>query len=372
MNILYIGPYRQSDGWGQAAQQYIQALVTSNNNIAIRPIFMSSNTTNDIHPDILTLESEKLPYYDVVIQHVLPHLLDGKNDHYKTLGLCLFETDNLQHTPWIHHINNTDGIIVSSKKEIEIAKNSGVTVPLQQIPIPVDVLKFEKQYEYNSWNNANWKDSFVFYCIGEYVDRKNIHALVKAFHREFHPHENVELVIKTSRTGLTSKKLERYINEDLTKLKQTLGLYHDISHYKQEWIITEHISEHNLYALHQISDCFVMPSHGEACCMPLMDAIGFGKQTIITSNTGMESYTNSNISQIINSYEVPVCTKDKPLPFLYTGHETWMEIDILHMQKAMRKAYNMKGLDRMKHASFCKQWVNNFSYDNIGRIFNQL
>ena len=38
MNILFVGPYRQADGWGEAAKHYIKAL-SHVGELAIRPIF---------------------------------------------------------------------------------------------------------------------------------------------------------------------------------------------------------------------------------------------------------------------------------------------------------------------------------------------
>lgn len=372
MNILFIGPYRQTDGWGVAAKAYIKSLLKTKHNVAIKPIYMSRQIDRNIPEEILEVEQNQLPHYDVVIQNVLPQLLECRNDQYKTAGLCLFETDNLQYTPWIRAINNIDELLVLSKQEVNIAQNSGVKVPIQQVPIGIDTVKFNQQYHNPKWANTQWKDSFVFYFIGEYTSRKNINALLTAFHREFKYDEPVELIVKTGRSGISSSKLLHNINQDFLKLKETLQLHNNIDQYKQEWVISERLSEEHLYALHQIADCFVMPSHGEACCLPLLDAIGFGKQTIITDNTGMTSYTNSDISHIIPSYETPINTHERPLPYLYTARETWQEIDIIALQKAMRKAYNMEMFEKLKFKTKCQQWIENFSHANTAKKLEEI
>ena len=37
-----------------------------------------------------------------------------------------------------------------------------------------------------------------------------------------------------------------------------------------------YISEEDIYSIHSSCDCFVMPSYGEAWCIPAFDAMGFG------------------------------------------------------------------------------------------------
>ena len=76
MNILFIGPYRQNDGWGNAAKSYIRALSKIDSvNLCIRPIYMGSSTC-EIDEDIIEFEYNSFDEYDIVIQNVLPSLCD--------------------------------------------------------------------------------------------------------------------------------------------------------------------------------------------------------------------------------------------------------------------------------------------------------
>ncbi len=42
MNILFVGPYRQPDGWGMATRSYIKALATKHKNITTRPVYLAT------------------------------------------------------------------------------------------------------------------------------------------------------------------------------------------------------------------------------------------------------------------------------------------------------------------------------------------
>ena len=43
MNILFIGPYRQHDEWGQKSRSLLQALQKSDHTVTARPIFLTYN-----------------------------------------------------------------------------------------------------------------------------------------------------------------------------------------------------------------------------------------------------------------------------------------------------------------------------------------
>ena len=40
-NILFVGPYRQADGWGFASHDYLMSLLTTEHNIASAPIYLN-------------------------------------------------------------------------------------------------------------------------------------------------------------------------------------------------------------------------------------------------------------------------------------------------------------------------------------------
>jgi len=376
LNILFIGPYRQGgDGWCQASKGYIKALATTKHNLTIRPIYMCNTSNNEIDPLFLELEANKQTHYDIIIQNVLPNLLDPKTAGSRTINLCMFETGNLQDTPWPYHINLTDELWMASPHDRTTAVASGVTIPVRHVPIPVDTKKFEHSYNIDGWKQIDIENNFNFYFVGEYIPRKNLQALLTAFHREFRPTEPVNLIIKTNKGGVPSKQLGEIANKDFTQIKTDLALYQSISAYKSEFLVTDFLSEHDLYALHQACDCFVMPSRGEACCQPMLDAIGFGNPVIVTGCTGMADYITKDVGWIVDSTKQPVYSTEHPLPYLYTGRETWREIDVFALQRAMREAFEigtLQKLQKLQQQQKCREYINGFSYQCIGNMINEL
>ena len=358
MNILFIGPYRQNDGWGIAARDYARALATTDHNLTIRPIYMSNHIDNNIPKDLLGLEQNDYKSYDVVIQKVLPHLFHF-DYNYKIIGLFTTETGQLQHTPWIRYINLLNMAMVPSGVEINNLRDSGVNIPICPISEPIDITKYNKVYP----RLDIIKDTFNFYFIGEHTDRKNIKALIIAFHLAFQKNEPVNLVLKVN----SSKRQQ--LEKDIEEIKRTLRLYYTLNMYKKEIIIAEHLPEEILYGLHQSCHCLVMPSRGEAFCRPVVDAMGFGNPSIITNGTGMTDYIDNGIGYLTDSITAPVYTSEPPLPFLYTGRETWEDIDILSLAEDMRHIYDNPKI-RKEMSQKCKERVNQFSYDHIGQRIN--
>ena len=197
-NILFVGPYRQDDGWGEAAADYAKALATTDNNIAIRPIYMGQSVVDLKDETLLELEGNRFPYYDIVIEKVLPHLFEKRE--MLTVGLFTLETSEIETTPWKEHIFNMDMVMTPSvhEKNILCHKRMGYNEGYA-ISEPVDITKFDK--EHNKLPHIP-TDTFNFYFIGEYIERKNLDALIVAFHREFDRREPVNLIIKTNSGGM--------------------------------------------------------------------------------------------------------------------------------------------------------------------------
>lgn len=365
MNILFIGPYRQADGWGEAARSYLRALIRTTHNIAARPVYMGS-TIHTPGPDILDLEDIECSEYDVVIQNVLPHMLT-RVEGAKNIGLFYLETKNIDWTPWPDACSSMDEIWVSSVDECKVLENAGVSVPVHSMPIPVDVDKY-RSVDYTRFPLSKLDNHFNIYFIGEFIPRKNIHALLVAFHREFTNDEPVNLVIKTYLGNMHPQVLLQQVNQQFLDIKKILRIYPDPNMYRQEIVVVDRLSTEDLMGLHRACQLFVMPSRGEACCQPLLDAIGMGNRALVTEGTSMESIVHSCLNRgpyLIKAHETPVYSKQAPLPFIYTGRETWMEVDLLNLQRRLRTHFNEWKKDPDKYWADTVNRVDFLSYDSI-------
>ena len=365
-NILFIGPYRQQDGWGVASRDYAKAFLHSQHEVTLNPIYLSTNVKTSYEDKWLDIAEKKVHHdYDIVIQNCLPPYFCKFAD-VMNVGLCFFESCNLQHIPWIDNINLLDMLLVASDFEKQSLIKAGVTIPIKVLPIPCDVSKFNEKLTLKQL--FNYGHQFKFYCIGEHNRRKNVEDMILAFHREFIYDENVALVIKLS--GASSEELTRSISQQLQSIKKNCGLYPHESKYRQEILITDRLTDKEIIALHNSCDCYVSSAFGESICLGALDALGFGKTPIVNKNSGTTQFIDNRTGFLVNSFEVPAIDRMRPLKELYRTQDTWFKIDVLDLQKQMRKAFSMSLSERQTRFVNSKERIEQHSYDNIGKIID--
>lgn len=372
MNALFIGPYRQQDGWGAASRDYIRAIATQISNLSIRPIYLANNILESLDEDLLQYEKSYYSKYDVVFQKALPHCFVPQQITPKNIGLFTLETNDISHSNSVHLLNRMSELCVPSQQEAKSLKLSGVTVPVRVISQPLNI-KTIKTFVGSSQKvsfDPLTQRSFKFYTIGEYIHRKNILDMVLAFNLAFDINDNVSLIIKTSKPGLGSSDAHRFMSKEIDNLKQhmNIGL-----HKNKEIIITDRLSDDDIFKLHNTCDCFVSSSRGEAFCRPVAEALCFGNTPIVTDHTGMIDYIDNQNGFIINSHKTPVVSSERTLSNdfdIYNAYEHWYQPNIYSLIEQMRKVYTMhrkdkEALNKKKHLG--KDSIERFSYDQIGK-----
>jgi glycosyltransferase involved in cell wall biosynthesis len=371
MNILYVGPYRQQDGWGRASRDYLKALSLTGYNVAARPIWLSNHVTNTSEQFVNELEAvvfDERP--DIIIQNVLPHYGEYQHGMKNILQLYL-ETSPLIHTNWPAHMQLFDEIWVPTPTEAALVAANRVDVPTKRVPMPFDFSMMDEDIEPYKLPTLDDED-FVFYFIGEYTERKNLAALLVAFHREFHTTENARLVIKTNRGGMSPNELRAAIEENIQALYKTMRIYSRPFGYIPEIVITENLPYKDILALHKRCDCLVMPSRGESTCRPVIEALAMGNQAIVTGSTGMADAARGMAIEV-ESTLIPASSTLPPVPYLYTANELWEEINILDLQASMRHAYGLRGQASYgPHRDIIKKAVREqYSYEAIAKVIKE-
>ena len=368
MKILYIGHYRDGTGWAHAAQGYILSLDRVGIEVVPRSIKLNELSC-PIPSRIEELETNSDKNCDVVIQHVLPHNMDFNGDISKNIALYVTETDHCKNTSWPERIGLLDEAWVPNKfMANKQAKNSHIATPHYVVPHAADMDKYQKDYEPLEF--PFFKDKFVFYYIGEMNRRKNLGALLKAFHLEFRPEEDVGLAIKAHIAGESAETSEQHLSELSSKVKQGLKLYNDESLYHKEVFICGYLSDEQIMKMHKTFDCFVSTSFGEAWGIPIFDAMAMGKTPICTDSGGPKDFLggggylvesrNENCFGVLDSFGE-----------LYVGNEQWSSPDINSVRKFMRKAFENQ-LDRKKRSETGTNNAYKYSYANVGNLMAKI
>ena len=368
MKVLYISNYKDGTGWGNAATDYILAMDSVGIDVVCRSISFNGEK-GEVHPRILELERKSSRHSNVCIQHLLPHMLDYNGRFEKNIALYESETSNFKSSRWTEYINTMDEAWVVNKQMSEASLSSGVESPIRIIPHTFDTSKYDKEYKPLDIPYMDIENKFVFYFIGESIRRKNIFALIKAFHLEFDVDEPVDLIIKASKGGMSDDDCGKYIKELCDTAKENLKLYPSNDLYKSEFITTGCLDNEKLMRFPKTMDCFVMPSYGEAWCLPAFDAMAMGSTPICTNVGGMSDFLSDGGGTLIDGVLEPAFGMTETFQDLYTGREDCVSINVRKLQKAMRRMYYLASISDSKYTNLQKQGreiADKYSYENIG------
>jgi len=365
MKVLYLGCYRDGTGWANAAINYILSLDAAG--VEVAPRFIKLNDRNaEIPKRIELLEKNSDKNCDVVIQHILPHQIDYRGEFDKNICLYVAETDNCKNSAWPDRINLMDEAWVPNHHLAkDFCTNSGISTKHFIVPHACDVSKYQKSY--NKLEIPHLKNKFVFYYVGEITRRKNIGALMKAFHLEFEKNENVALLIKGHIPGQSAGQAEEYLRDMSNKIKDGLKIHRSHSSHHQEVFICDYLPEEQIFDIHNTCDCFVSSSFGEAWGIPIFDAMSMGNTPISCDNGGPSDFLSQGGGLLTECRKEPCFGVFDSFDDLYTAKENWYSIDINCLRKNMREIFEDSD-KRERIASVGIQTAYNYSYSKVGSI----
>lgn len=369
MKVLYIGNYRDGTGWATAAENYILALDAVGIDVVPRCVRYNNNVV-EIPDRISELEAKSDKDCNILIQHLLPHAMEYNGNFEKCIGIYESETTNFNDMGWAARLNCMDELWVPNQQMLNTKRDNHISIPMYCVNHATDINKYSQSYK--NLDIPDIEDKFVFYFIGEANRRKNLPALLRAFHLEFSPSESVSLVIKSSLPGQSAETSREHVKGVCEAIKTGLKLYKDLTDYHQEIIISDRLTNEQIFQLHASCDCFVCPSYGEAWAYPAMDAMGMGKPVIGNRSTGVEEYIKHEETGLLvkNSKEAAFAAMDT-FPDLYTGNEQWWAINIDDLRLNMRRMYEDKILYSKLSANGIDNIVN-FSHYIVGKRMREL
>lgn len=366
MRVLFISNHSQLSGWSTQACNHILALDSVGVDVYPKNINIINNQNPDLHPRIKELEKKSCRKPDIIVQNVLPHMLEYTSGA-KCVSYCVMETTNFRNTNWTSRLNLMDVIFTSCYSNKQAYLESGVTKPVAIIPECIDTSRYSKGYPEHPIS-LQLAGKFIFLAVGEFTQRKNIEAILRAFHTEFSPSEPVELVIKTTPVGMSNPQAD--INSRLEAVKKGLKLYNDIGRYKRENVICGFLSEDDMISLHQSVDCFVSASHGEAFCIPAAISMACGKVCIVPNYGGFQQYCSERNSFLVSGVEDYCYQCNDTLPDLYTAGEKYFYPSIDSLRQQMRNAFSKRGLSLQKQQQ-AKKDIEAFNIENVGKLYKK-
>lgn len=358
--IKYISPCLDGSGYANAARGNILAL----HELGV-PITLSPVTFEELRPDLgehgVVLNSliDKQIDYNIVIIHTTPEFWEKYKEPGKTnIGYTIWETSKL-HKDWPGYINdNVDKVLVGCHWNIEVFKSSGVTVPIGVVPHGIDASVFDDAEPYDVYGVDD--DTFMFYDIFQWTERKHPLALIKAYWYAFQNDENVALVMKTYRSDYSDKEKEA-IRVTINRLKQVTPF----PRYPKVYLIPDMLTDDEINGLHKRGDCYVSLDRGEGFGLGPFAAGACGNPIIVTGFGGVTEYANDENSYLVDYTLSPVF--GMPWSPWYSGDQLWAEPAVLHGSQYMRYVYENKDDSLKKGLKLKNDIKNNFSWNNIGK-----
>lgn len=358
--IKYIGPIFDGSGYAQACRGNILAL----NRLGV-PITLSPISFDHIRPDVGKYGEElkdlvgKDIDYNIVIIHSTPEFWEKYKEDGKTnIGYTIWETTKL-HPDWKDYINNNvQKLLVGCEWNVDVFKNSGVTLPIGVVPHGINNNEFKNIEPFDVAGVA--EDAYMFYGILQWTERKHPLAMIKAFWYAFQNDENVALVMKTYRNNYDESEKEA-IRTTINRLKAVTPM----ASYPRIYLISHMLTRDEILGLHKRGDCYVSLDRGEGFGLGPFEAGAVGKPIIITGFGGATEFAKETNSYLVNYTLTPVFGMAYA-PW-YRGDQLWAEPDILHGAELMRHVYNNRNEARKVGAQLKKDISKNFAWKHIGQ-----
>lgn len=376
MKIAYISTYRDNTIAGRAALQYILACEAAGLDVVCRPVSLGAIAQDQESCSVAHLEQKDVQNVDVIIQHVLPQFYQYKKN-VKNIGFLEWPTSNFNRSAWAASCNLMDEIWVSCVQNREAALRSGVTKPVQVIPRPCDILKFEQDYKLLDIEQV--QDKLVFYTITGLTRNNNISGLIRAYYKRFSARDDVMLVLCVQSEGQTEQDISTSLQKAIGDIKKSTHIYKNAKQYPPILLIAQQLSSEEINRIHATCDVFVTTARSCVWSNAAHDAMGFGNPIMVSRCGGfidLMGQKEENCGWLIEGQTCPCFGMLEGVDNLFTGTEIWFDPDLIELSEFMQTAYDMwkhdpggalKSLG--KNGSIRAK---DFSYEMIGEKINRM
>ncbi len=358
--LTVIGYVNLTEGLGRQSAELIH---TFKDEIDIRFVSTRKNKFDDVSKNIQTLVNKKCanlgkvivfedllwqPGIDNYIKLIekLPKGIEKPADQI-CIAYSMFESSEIPKM-WTTLLNTYfDAVAVPDKFLIDVYRNSGVMIPIFELPLGLELDNF-----LSTPIKAHANEPFIFANFSAYSDRKNHITLIRAFAKAFENNPKVLLKIN-SRYG--EKEIRNALTREITKLKLKNVEFTQFSRDKKEYL-----------EQFKAIDCYVSLSKGEGFSIQPREAMALGIPVIATNNTAQSTLCESGFIKAIPS--------DRLEPALYPAGDYYgysyncSEEEVINTLLEVYNNYNTL----LQNTPAAKNWVTKYQYKNLKPLYTNL
>jgi len=358
--IKYVAPVLDNSGYAKASRGYIVALHKAGIPVTVKSIsFEAAKPDLGEDGDIIRDLIDKKIDYNIVLIHTTPEFWPKhREDNKVNIGYTIWETDKL-HPDWESYIN--DSVIlcmVGSEWNIDIFKQSGVSVPVHCVPHCVSPVNSReiKLFEMQGIDS----NTFMFYSIFQWVERKSPLDTIVAYWHAFSKKDNVALVLKTYRSDYSEKEKDA-IRLTISRLKRVAPS----DYYSPIYLVLNMLSEDEITSLHARGDCYVSLDRGEGFGLSPFQAGLAGNPIIVTGIGGVTEFAKPDNSYLVDYIKLPVY--GMPWSPWYRLDQCWGQASVKQGADLMRHVYDNRE-EAVERGKKLQSYINsNFSMEKVGK-----
>lgn len=359
--VHFSGTVWDVSGYGEFARFFVHALHKLGADVSVEPIEIETQTLDFGHKGVLCKQlSGKGNGAKVNVINMVPNLFRRyKRPGCKNVGFTMWEASR---TPdiWAKLCNDMDAIFVPCSYNKKVFEDSGVTVPIYVVHPGVEEEKIPGDYEKPK------SDTYKFYSIFQWLERKNPHGLIKAYLSEFSSRDKVSLVLKTyfRAKGADNRAL---LLKEINNIRALMNIKEEDA--AKIELVTDLLSDEGMRDLHKNNNCFVLPHKGEGWGLPHFEAMLYGNPVIATNYSSVTDFMKPEHAYCLD-YSLSPCTNQGALMHSwYSGKMWWAEADLRQMATIMRSLYENPKQGEDLGAKARKHVLENFGSDQSAKIF---
>jgi glycosyltransferase involved in cell wall biosynthesis len=316
--VRWIG-WKPGDGFGDAAQGYMEALDSMGVPVTYTPIEWivgepEMRVVDDYAGPLARLAGRVIDH-DTVVVHIPP----GDDRWLAEAGrrrVALQTTWESDRVPdgWMPSLDRYDVVLVPSTFNRDALTAAGCPTPVHVVPHVANAPTDAEPARYDRIG-----DRYLFYVIATWSTRKAMAETVTAFLDAFDTNDDVALVVKTTTDDqLAVARSRRAPDVDTRTWVAFAKLLAGRRRVPEVQLVTGHMPRADIDALHTRGDCFFSLTRSEGWGLSIADALAHGNPVVVTGWGGHLDYLGADYPLLVD-YDLAPTALDPADDWFETG-----------------------------------------------------